>query len=144
MDCSPPVSSLCGFLQARILERVAISFSKGSPQPRVHTHVPYIAGRILTAWATRKPWNNWISICKPITKLYSSHHTQNINCVFSKTTTIKKWKDMDATWMQLDIIILSNISQKVKDKYHAMSFLYVESKIWQKWTFYETEKEALT
>ena len=30
MDCSPPGSSVCGILQARILERVAISHSKGS------------------------------------------------------------------------------------------------------------------
>ena len=33
MDCSPPGSSLHGLLQARILERVAISFSRGSSQP---------------------------------------------------------------------------------------------------------------
>ena len=34
MDCSPPGSSVHGFLQARILEWVAISFSRGSSQPR--------------------------------------------------------------------------------------------------------------
>ena len=32
MDCSLPGSSVHGILQARILERVAISFSKGSSQ----------------------------------------------------------------------------------------------------------------
>ena len=34
MDCSPPVSSIHGIFQARILEWVAISFSRGSSQPR--------------------------------------------------------------------------------------------------------------
>ena len=34
MDCSPPGSSVHGILQARILEWVAISFSRGSFQPR--------------------------------------------------------------------------------------------------------------
>ena len=34
MNCSLPGSSVCGVLQARILEWVAISFSKGSSQPR--------------------------------------------------------------------------------------------------------------
>ena len=34
MDCSPPGSSVHEILQARILERVAISFSRGSSQPR--------------------------------------------------------------------------------------------------------------
>ena len=34
MDCSLPGSSVHGILQARILEWVAISFSKGSLQPK--------------------------------------------------------------------------------------------------------------
>ena len=34
MDYSPPSSSVHGILQARILEWVAISFSRGSSQPR--------------------------------------------------------------------------------------------------------------
>ena len=37
-DCSPPDSSIHGDLQVRILEWVAISFSKESPQPRDQTH----------------------------------------------------------------------------------------------------------
>ena len=34
MDCSPPGSSVCGISQARILEWVAISSSRGSSQSR--------------------------------------------------------------------------------------------------------------
>ena len=34
MDCSPPGSSVYGILQARILEWVAISFSRGFSRPR--------------------------------------------------------------------------------------------------------------
>ena len=34
MDCSPPGFSVHGILQARILEWVAISFSRGSSRPR--------------------------------------------------------------------------------------------------------------
>ena len=34
VDCNPPSSSVHGILQARILEWVAISFSRGSSQPR--------------------------------------------------------------------------------------------------------------
>ena len=33
-DCSPPCSSVCGILQARILEWVAMPSSRGSSQPR--------------------------------------------------------------------------------------------------------------
>ena len=39
MDCSPPGSSVHGILQARILEGVAISSSRGSSQPRDRTRV---------------------------------------------------------------------------------------------------------
>ena len=45
VDCSPPGSSIHGILQARILEWVAISFSKGSFWPRDRTQVSRIAGR---------------------------------------------------------------------------------------------------
>ena len=40
-DCSPPGSSVHGILQARILEWVAIPFSRGSSQPRDQTPVAY-------------------------------------------------------------------------------------------------------
>ena len=40
MDCGPPGSSVHGILQARILEWVAISFSRGSSQPRDQTWSP--------------------------------------------------------------------------------------------------------
>ena len=45
MDCSPPGSSVHGILQARILEWVAISVSRGSSHPRDQTQVSCIAGR---------------------------------------------------------------------------------------------------
>ena len=45
VDCSLPGSSLHGVLQSRILEWVAISFSRGSSQPRDGTPVSHIAGR---------------------------------------------------------------------------------------------------
>ena len=46
MDCSPPGSSVRGILQARILEWVAISFSRGSSQPRDQHQVTCFAGRL--------------------------------------------------------------------------------------------------
>ena len=45
VDCSPPGSSVHRILQARILEWVAISFSRGSSRPRDRTQVSCIAGR---------------------------------------------------------------------------------------------------
>ena len=48
MDYSPPGSSTHGILQARILEWAAISFSRGSSQPRDQTQVSRNAGRLST------------------------------------------------------------------------------------------------
>ena len=42
-----------GILQARVLEWVAMPFSRRSSQPRNRTQVSHIAGRFFTIWATR-------------------------------------------------------------------------------------------
>ena len=52
MDCSPPGSSIHGIFQARMLEWVAISFSRRSSQPRDWTRVSCIVGNRVTMWAT--------------------------------------------------------------------------------------------
>ena len=67
MDCSPPGSSVHGILQARILEWVVISFSRGSSPPINQTWVSCIAGRFFTNWATREAINGiftlkWFSL----------------------------------------------------------------------------------
>ena len=54
VEYSPPDSSVYGIFQARILEWVAISFSRGSSQPRDQTQLSRIAGRCFNLWATRE------------------------------------------------------------------------------------------
>ena len=54
IDYSPPGSSVHGILQTRILEWVAMPFSKGSSQPRDGTWVSCIVGRFFTVWTTRE------------------------------------------------------------------------------------------
>ena len=51
---SLPGSSVHGIFQARVLEWVAISFSRGSSQPRDWTQVSHIVGRCFIIWATRE------------------------------------------------------------------------------------------
>ena len=45
-------SSIHGIFQARVLEWIAIAFSKGSSWPRDQTRVSRIAGKHFTIWAT--------------------------------------------------------------------------------------------
>ena len=53
-DCSLPGSSIHGISQARKLEWVAASFSRGSSQPRDQSQVSRVAGRRFTTWAIRE------------------------------------------------------------------------------------------
>ena len=52
MDYSPPGSSVRGTSRARMLQWVAISFSRGSSWPRDWSHVSCIGRRVLYHWAT--------------------------------------------------------------------------------------------
>ena len=65
MDYSLPASSVHGISQARILEWVVISFSRGSSQPRDQTHVSCIDRLVLYCWATREAHLFVYSILKP-------------------------------------------------------------------------------
>ena len=72
---SLPGSSTHGIFQARVLEWVAISFSRGSSQTRDQTQVSCIEGRCFTLWATREERNvskkqNWLR--------YPSRESHNI------------------------------------------------------------------
>ena len=64
-------------LQARILEWVAISFSKRSSWPRDRTQVSCIAGKFFTNWATRESPDKIIGHCETISihlaKVMSTH-----------------------------------------------------------------------
>ena len=51
VNCSPPGSSVCGILWARILEWVAISFFRWCSQARDETRVSCIACTFFTVWA---------------------------------------------------------------------------------------------
>ena len=71
VGCSPPGSCVREISQGRILERVAISFSKGSSWPRDRTRVSYIGRRVLYHWATSfccccSVAKSCLTLCKPM------------------------------------------------------------------------------
>ena len=84
MDGSPPGSSVYGNLQARILECVAIPFSRGSSQPRDWSQVSHTAGRFFTIWAwILGKWLHWLS------------------CKEAATDSIRMWY----TWMKFILLL---------------------------------------
>ena len=76
LDYSPPGSSVHGILQARILEWVAIPFSRGSSWPRDQTQVSHIAGKFFTVWAVGKCH---LALCFYITP--GKYTDFNLNCL---------------------------------------------------------------
>ena len=61
VDCNLPSFSIHGILQARILDWVAISFSRGSSWPRNQTWISSIADRFFTDWDMREAFT-WLKI----------------------------------------------------------------------------------
>ena len=45
------------------------------------------------------------------------------HCIYVKNIKKNKIMPFAVTWMQLEIIILSELSQKEKDKYHMISLM---------------------
>ena len=64
MDCSPPGSFVHGIFQARMLEWVAIHFSRGSSWFRDQTQVSRIAGRFFTISGRKRQMLNDLSYVK--------------------------------------------------------------------------------
>ena len=90
MGCSPPGTSVCGVSQARILEWVALSFSRVSSRPRDRTLVSCIAGSFLTIWAT------WLNKCPPPGDLLKS---QIEIAVWFLSSWLRRW-DQDMHFHQ--------------------------------------------
>ena len=83
MDCSPPGSSIHGIFQARILEWVAIFFSRRSSPPRDSTQVSRIVGRHFTVWATREGLTDeWIN------KMQCIYTMEYCRCLVAKSCSI--------------------------------------------------------
>ena len=93
MDCSLPGSSVHGILQPRILEQVAISFSRGSSWPRDQTQVSCIIGRFFTFWAILYVYN--LSIKNTSLK---KKKTQKIRIPDEKTKVFL-YKTYEPFWM---------------------------------------------
>ena len=74
-NCSPSGSFIHGILQARILEWIAIPFSRGSSWAKDWTQVSCIVGRRFTIWATRED----------VSKVWVVHKNADLQRKFSKS-----------------------------------------------------------
>ena len=75
MSGSLPGSSLCGILQARVLEWVAIPFSIGSSQLRDQTWFSHTAGRFIV-WAAREAQGSQKQVSFPLPTHFTDEKTE--------------------------------------------------------------------
>ena len=127
MDCSLLASSVHGILQARILEWVAISFSRGSYQPRDQTWISCIAGRFFTAWATKedfffleklwsdlcgavelkaRTWPLWVNLLKDLLRILKAQKHKHLQPGFSAVLFNSQGISLD--FYKLPVVLMSN------------------------------------
>ena len=87
MDCSPLGSSVCGISQARILEWVAISFSRGSSQARAQIRISFIGKWIIYYKGSLKFWLPgflvfclFVCFCESLSSILASHLPLQSSC----------------------------------------------------------------
>ena len=102
MDCSPLGSSVHGILQARILEWVAISFSRGSSWPRDPIWVSCTSGRFFTIWTTRET-------CKNLLTYFISKNTDWMTRHIGTSEVKFKFKNIDLYLYKYLDSILNNL-----------------------------------
>ena len=146
MDCSSPGCSVRGILQARMLEWVAISFPRGSSQPRDGTLVSHIAGRLFTIWATREVLIRELQISNRATHLleclkskhwqhYAGEDVEQHECVFTAYGNTKWYshfgKILQQFHTELNLLLPHNPAVTFLGIYQ-MSWKLVHTKTWNK------------
>ena len=105
VGCSPPGSSAHGISQAKILEWVAISFSRGSSWLGDQTWVSCIADRFFTVWATREtPFFIVVCICQSQSPSLSPHFPALV------TVSLFSTSNMVLFWNCMTVLLVKDIS----------------------------------
>ena len=112
MDYSPPGSPVHGISQARTLEQIAISFSRGSSWPRDQTWVSCTAGGFFMDWATWEAiegrvstWIIWNSSVKDISFFH----------LFIHSVTSEYWEIQRYLFYTLSCVCVCLVASVVSD-----------------------------
>ena len=117
IDCSLPGSSIHGILQARILEWVAISFSRRSSWPRDWAWVSHIVGRRFTIWATRQVWRN--------------HDTNKIK---KKKFVLQRLSNTPSPPSHRHVSCAHVIAESLPKSFKAEACVIVSKNLWELWS----------
>ena len=144
MDCSLPGSSVHGIFQARVLEWVATSFSRGSSQLRDRTWVSHIAGRLYPLSHQGSHWKTGFALpAKPLGKPSHSRHSIKVSslvpssCFISIVLVAESSSELSLlVWLKFpgrrSIIIYWTVSI-LFDIYLIYIFMLLKSKVDYDW-----------
>ena len=122
MDCSLPGSFIHGIFQAKILEWVAISFSRRSSQPRDWTWVSHIVGRCFTVWAIRGVWRNH----------ETNKRNKKKNSCYNACLTYHHHHHID-TWV-VHTSCAHAIAKSLPKSFKAEACVIVSKNLWELWS----------
>ena len=131
MDYSPPGSSVHRIFQARILEWVAVFFSRGSSQPRDQTHISRITGGFFTVWATREVQEYWSGLpCPPSRESSQPRDPAQVSHIAGRLLTVPPGKPMEnqipenRAKKEWKVVVLRNWNWGLKrDRFFFIRFL---------------------
>ena len=133
---SPPGSSVHGISQAGILE-VAISYSRGSSQPKDQTWVSHIAGRLFIIWATKEDRLSKTSNLEcpkldsfplPPNLVLSSvqlHCSNGSSMLWGILVT----DPISNLFYEVSIILIAKIKQRWQENYKLISLINLDTKV---------------
>ena len=117
---SLPGSSVHGIFQARILEWVAIPFSRGSSWPRDQTWVSCIAGGFFTVWASRETqWSLETTILGGFKKKLSNLSNQVITTNFWRVYSVQE--PLNITWRRALCLWLKRLNWWKSKQHDSMN-----------------------
>ena len=128
VDCSTPGPSVHGISQARILEWLAISFSRGSSWPRDQTQVYHIAGRFITTEPPGIP--DIVDGSFPKGPEFFLHDTPEITCsvsVFPARLSFSK----AGTMVILSIMLWPSTVQALNEQLITDLWAVISGKLWE-------------
>ena len=125
MDCSPPVPSVCGIFQARILDWVAISYYKGSSWPMYRTcisHGSHTGRWSLYHWANSSNlslfWLNFYYLPNDIYSTSLSFCSCDLECLFQLDGLIKILCNFQS------VFEMSNVRLHLLSKKKSLTLIY--------------------
>ena len=108
MDCSLPGSSVHGILQARIVEWVAISFSRGSSQesdPGIKLGSPALKADFFTDWATEPTLISFKSYLLPFELKYYRLPRWLSGKELIQETLVRSWVGKRRKWQPTPVFL---------------------------------------